>query len=287
MQRADIAIIGTGPAGVSAAITAKLRNKDVLLLGSPDLSAKMSRAHSVLNYTGLPDVTGAELAQHMADHLQAMGVEITPGQVSAVYPMGDYFALQAGQEIYEASSVVLASGVVAGRPFPGERELLGRGVSHCATCDGHLYRGKTVAVVGYGQESWNDALYLAELAQRVLYFKGAAHEVPTDARIEVPVEKPQAILGDGQVTGIATSAGEHEVSAVFVLRDAMPADQLVDGLEMDGPHVACDLNMATSVPGLFVAGDIAGKPYQYIKSAGQGNVAALSAVGWLARQGRE
>ncbi len=287
MERADIAIIGTGPAGVSAAVTAKLRNKSVLLLGRPELSAKMALAQGIRNYTGLPDVTGAELAGRLSAHLAAMGVEVTPGQVGGVYAMGDYFALQVGQDVYEARSVILASGVVSGKPLPGEQELLGRGVSHCATCDGHLFRGKTVAVVGYGPESWQEALYLGEVCARVLYLFGRAHEVPQVPHglpIEVVDDRPVRIEGDGGVRTLVGRTASYEVDAVFVLRDAVSADQLVMGLETDGAHVVCDLQMRTNIDGLFVAGDIAGKPYQYIKAAGQGNVAALSAVEWLARR---
>ena len=284
MNRMDIAIVGTGPAGVSAAVTAKLRNKKVALFGSAELSAKMSKAHGIRNYTGLPDVDGAELAAHMRAHLDSMDMAVTPEQIVAVYPMGDYFALQGAHDIYEARSVVLASGVVMGKPWPGENELLGRGVSYCATCDGHLYKGKTVAVIGYSEESWREALYLAEVCGHVLYFYGRRHEVPLDGRIEVVDERPTGIEGNGAGCTLLTQDGSHEVSAVFVLRDAIAADQLVGGLATDGPHAVCDLQMATNIPGLFVAGDIAGKPYQYIKAAGQGNVAALSAVEWLARQ---
>ena len=281
MDRVDIAIVGTGPAGISAAITAKLRNKSVALLGSADLSAKMAKAHSIKNYTGLPDVSGADLAAHMQVHLDAMGIEVVPEQVVAVYPMGDYFALQGAHDVYEARSVVLASGVVMGKAWPGERELLGRGVSYCATCDAHLYRGKTVAVIGYGAESWREALYLAEVCGRVLYFFGRLHEVPRDARVEVVDARPRGIEGTDRVQALLAQDGRHEVDAVFVLRDAVPADQLVGGLATDGAHAVCDIQMRTNIPGLFVAGDIAGKPYQYIKAAGQGNVAALSAVEWL------
>ena len=287
MERVDIAVVGTGPAGISAAVTAKLRNKTVALLGSADLSAKMARAHDIKNYTGLPDISGADLAAHMRAHLDSMGVEVTPEQVVAVYPMGEYFALQGAHDIYEARSVVLASGVVMGKPWPGEKELLGRGVSYCATCDAHLYRGKTVAVIGYGEESWREALYLAEVCGRVLYFFGRAHEVPGDGRVELERARPQEIEGEAGVSALVAQDGRHEVDAVFVLRDAVSADQLVMGLETDGAHAVCDLQMRTNVPGLFVAGDIAGKPYQYIKAAGQGNVAALSAVEWLAGQARQ
>ncbi len=285
MERVDIAIVGTGPAGISAAVTAKLRNKSLALLGGTNLSAKMAKAHDIKNYTGLPDVSGAELAAHMQAHLDAMGIKVTPEQVVAVYPMGDYFALQGARDIYEARSVVLASGVVMGKPWPGERELLGRGVSYCATCDAHLYQGKTVAVIGYGDESWREALYLAETCGQVLYFFGRPHEVPGGGRVQVMDARPREIEGPDKVRALVAQDGHHEVDAVFVLRDAVPADQLVVGLATDGPHAVCDIHMRTNIPGLFVAGDIAGKPYQYIKAAGQGNIAALAAVEWLSHNG--
>ena len=122
--RADIAIIGTGPAGVSAAITARVRGKQVLLFGSKGLTTKMTKAHTIRNYPGLPDITGTDLADKLKHHLDVMGVEITEKQVTTVYAMGSYFGIQTPDIMYEASSVILAGGVVMGKPFPGEDELL-------------------------------------------------------------------------------------------------------------------------------------------------------------------
>ena len=127
MERYDIAIIGTGPAGLSAAITATIRNKKVLLLGSRDLSGKLNKAHEIQNYLGFPAVKGEDLAAAFQKHIAEMGISITEKRVSAVYAMGDYFALQAGEDMVEATAVILATGVVQGKPLPGEEELLGRG----------------------------------------------------------------------------------------------------------------------------------------------------------------
>lgn len=138
MERADIAIIGTGPAGVSAAITAKVRGKTVLLFGSRELSSKLTKAHKIQNYPGLPDIDGAQLAQAFKKHLDVLEIPITEKQVTAVYAMGGYFGIQTPDAMLEASSVILAGGVVMGKPFPKEDELLGRGVSYCATCDAHF-----------------------------------------------------------------------------------------------------------------------------------------------------
>ena len=240
IKTADIAIIGTGPAGISAAITAKIRNKEILLFGAEPVSSKVAKAHRILNYPGLPAVSGEELAQAYKRHLDELQIAVTKKRVHAVYAMGSYFAIQAGQEQYRADSVILACGMTADKPFPGENEFLGRGVSYCATCDAQFFKGKTVAVIGYTKESVEEAQYLAEIV--------------------------------------------YPVDGIFILREAVFPGQLVPGLKTEKNHAAVNLQMETNVAGLFACGDIAGTPYQYIKAAGQGNVAALSAVSYLNRK---
>ena len=139
-MRYDIGIVGTGPAGISAAITAKIRNKNIILFGNKDLSEKMVKAHSIKNYTGLPNVTGNELANDMKKHLESLDIEITDKKVNAVYSMGKYFALQVGKEMIECSSLILATGVIQSKTLKNEDGFVGRGVSYCATCDAHFAR---------------------------------------------------------------------------------------------------------------------------------------------------
>ncbi len=281
---ADIAIIGTGPAGVSAAITATLRGKSLWLFGSRRLSDKLTRTHSIRNYPGLPDIDGATLAAALRHHLEVMNIPITEKQVTAVYAMGSYFGLQTPDTMYTARTVILAGGVVQDKPFPGEEALLGRGVSYCATCDAHFYPGKTVAVIGYNADSCAEADFLAETAGKVLYFPAAPHPVTVGSRVQVITERPRAILGSERVTALQTDGGDYAVDGVFVLREAVAPNKLVPGLHTAGAHVAVDAQMCTNLPGCFACGDLAGKPYQYIKAAGQGNIAALSAVAYLAAQ---
>ncbi len=281
MERYEIAVIGTGPAGLSAAVTAALRHKKLLLLGQKDLSAKLSRAERIDNYLGLPGISGADLAGKMAAHIASMGIEITEDRITQVYAMGDYFALQ-GREMYEAETVILAGGVVQGKLLPGEEALLGQGVSYCATCDAALYRGKDTVVVGYSPREEEEAAFLAEVAGKVTYIPMYDGEVRLDPKVNVLREHPVEIRGTLKKRVLVTKEGEHEADGVFILRDAVSAGQLVPGLETDGPHVKVDLSMASNLPGLFACGDLAGRPYQYIKAAGQGNIAALSAVGYLA-----
>ena len=281
MERADIAIIGTGPGGVSAAITAAIRNKKVLLLGSRDLSEKMRRAHQILNYPGFPAVSGNDLADAFAGHLAQMNIPVTEKRVNAVYAMGDYFVLQAGEEMLEARSVILASGVVQGKPLPGENEMLGHGVSYCATCDAALYRGKTAAVIGYSPREEAEAAFLSEVCSEVFYYPMYKEEPNLPEAVKVIREKVTELAQEDGKRVVVTENGRKAVDGIFVLREAVAPAQLVPGLETDGSHVVTDRKMATSIPGLFACGDITGTPYQYVKAAGEGNVAALSAVNWL------
>lgn len=288
--RYDVAVIGTGPAGVSAAITAKVRNKSVLLIGSADISDKVAKAHSIRNYPGLPDIAGSELAAKLQEHLRQMEIEITDRKVTMVYAMGDYYSLQIDQEFVEATSVILAIGVSFGKPLPGEDENLGRGVSYCATCDGALYRGKEAVIVGYAPKEEADARFLSELADKVTYIPVyKKDEMPADPaqlfpgidNIEVVIAKPAAIeKRDGKMV-LTTDQGEIISDGIFLLRESVSPGKLVPGLELDGNHIRVDRGMAANLPGLFAAGDITGTPYQYIKAAGEGNVAALSAVSYI------
>ena len=282
MERYDIAIIGTGPAGLSAAVTAVIRNKKILLLGTRDLSAKVSRGHLIQNYLGLPGIAGPDLAAAFQKHLDAMHIEITEEKVNAVYSMGDYFALQmTAGDMYEADAVILATGVSAARPLPGEEELLGRGVSYCATCDAPLYRGKTAAVVAYSAHEEAEAEFLAEVADKVYYLPQYPEEPHLKPGIEIVRAKPVSISEENGLRRLTTDAGAVEVNGVFLLRESVAPGQLVPGLAAEGSRVVVDRGMATNIAGCFACGDVAGPPYQYIKSAGEGNVAALSAVGYL------
>ena len=326
MEIYDIAIIGTGPAGVSAAITATIRNKKIILFGSRELSDKIRKAHLIQNYPGLPECSGEDLSNAFATHLEKMGIEITEEKINAVYPMGETFALQTMKnEMYQARSVILASGMVQGKLLPGEEELVGRGISYCATCDAPLYRGRSVAVIGYSPEAEEEVDFLSEVASEVLYFPVYRDEPKVAESVRVLKQTPQAILNKeaaeeafslaqadpakdlassealsavsdalsvdalqpGQLAvqpgqlAVQTAEGAYPADGIFVLRSSVPAKQLIPGIEMDGEHVKVNLQMETSVPGCFACGDITGKPYQYVKAAGQGNVAVLSAVGYL------
>ncbi len=277
----DIAIVGSGPAGVSAAITGKVRNKDILLLGDRSVSKKMRKAEKVLNYPGFPEISGAELADRFSDHLASLDIDITEDSITQIYDMGKYFALQGKSgSTYEARTVILAMGVVAAKAIEGEEENLGMGVSYCATCDAPLYRGKTAAVIAYSAKEEKEAEFLAELAEKVIYipvYKGCSGFEREN--ITVINEKVVSIGAKGKT--VITENSEISTDGVFVLRDSVAPKNLIYGLEMDGAHIKTDRQCRTSVKGVFACGDVTGKPYQFAKAVGEGNTAVLSAVDYL------
>ena len=287
MERYDIAIIGTGPAGVSAALTARNRNKSILLLGSRQMSEKVAKAHEIRNYPGLPFIRGEDMAAAFRDQLDQMEIPVTEKRIGAVYAMGEYFALQAGEEMLEAKTVILATGVVSAKPLPGEEALLGRGVSYCATCDAPLYRGRAAAVIGYSPREEAEAAFLGEVCSRVIYFPMYPEETDLPETVEVIREKPVEIRKAEGGLIVQTAEGEYSADGVFVLREAVAPAQLVPGLETDGAHVKVNRKMETNLPGVFACGDLTGTPYQYIKAAGEGNVAAISAAAYLDRKNKE
>ena len=251
------------------------------------MSEKVAQAHEIRNYPGLPAIKGEDLAAAFRNHLQSSGIEITEKRVGAVYAMGDYFALQIGEEMAEARAVILATGVVAANPLPGEKELMGRGVSACATCDAPLYRGKIAAVIGYSPREEAEAAFLAEVCAKVTYFPMYREETDLPPAVEVIREKPEQIRKDGAALTVKTAEGEYAADGVFVLREAVAPAQLVPGLETDGVHVKVSRRMETNLPGVFACGDLTGTPYQYIKAAGEGNVAAISAAAYIDRKEKE
>ena len=266
---------------MSAALTAANRNKSILLLGSRRMSEKVAKAHEIRNYPGLPAVKGEDLAEAFRNHLDAMDIPVTEKRVGAVYAMGDYFALQIGEEMAEAEAVILATGVVQANPLPGEKELLGRGVSYCATCDAPLYRGRTAAVIGYSPREEAEAAFLSEVCSEVTYFPMYKEETDLPAPVRVIREKVTGIVQEDGKRVVRTENGSYAADGVFVLREAVAPDTLVPGLEAEGPHVRVNRKMETSLPGVFACGDLTGTPYQYVKAAGEGNVAAISAAAYI------
>ncbi|MDO5291906.1 MAG: NAD(P)/FAD-dependent oxidoreductase [bacterium] len=280
-ERYDIAIIGSGVAGLSAALNAKIRKKSFIIFGSEELSTKLVKASQINNYLGFPGISGKDMQEHFKEHLKDMDVSITEDKITTIYNMGDYYSLMSKDKFYEATTIILATGVNFGKPFKGEEEFLGSGVGYCATCDAPLYRDKIVTIIAYNKHEEAEANFMATIASKLYYIPMYKEEVEVDASIEVVRDTPVEIVGDEIVKKLVCKNTEIVTDGVFILRDSTPPGQLVPGLKLDGNHVEVDRLMKTNLPGCFACGDIVGVPYQYIKAAGEGNIAALSAVSYL------
>lgn len=282
MERYDIAIVGSGPAGLSAALNAKIRNKSFIIFGDSNLSSKIEKAPKVNNYLGFTLGSGKDLLNSFKEHLDKMGIEIVNERINNIYSMGDYFTLMVNQKMYEARSVILATGTEYTRPLKGEEAFIGRGVGYCATCDAPLYKGKKVTIISYHEEGEEEANFVSELASEVFFIPMYKGDYKLNDNIKVIDGKPIEIVGDSKVSKVLFDDGkELDTDGVFLLKNAVPPTQLVPGLEIEDGHIKVDRLMRTNIKGCFAAGDCVGKPYQYIKSAGEGNVAALSAVSYL------
>ncbi len=277
----DMLIVGAGPAGISAALTAQHRGRGVLVLGNDYREDPLAKAPLVTNYPGLSG-SGLELLAAMRRQLDELGIPVVTKRVLQAMAMGDHFACSAGMDFYEGRALLLCTGLPRRRALPGEREYLGRGLSYCATCDGMLYRGKDVLILGEGGEAVEDAAFLAGIGCRVRFF--GRGDRPEDLLGDIPYQRGRRfrIIGEnGCAAGLEVDGTAYPAAGIFLLRPTVAADRLFQGLETLDGHITVDRAMATNVPGVFAAGDCVGKPYQLAKATGEGNVAALSADKWL------
>ncbi len=272
----DVAIIGAGAAGCSAAITARQRNMSTLVLYAGD--GALGKTKVIDNYPGFPDITGPDLLYKLRDHAQHMGAELVRGLVRRVMPLGDAFSILAGNDLYTAKTIILAMGTARVRLLDGEEALVGQGVSYCATCDGMFYKGGTVLVVASDHEAVEEAIYLSTLA-KVLYVKEKPHDTgDLPAEITVLPGKPLSFSLKGEQIVLMTDQGEVVADGAFVLRPAVAMTQLIPEVATENGKIVLDKDLQTSIPGVFAAGDIASAPLQAAKAVGDGNVAILSAA---------
>lgn len=283
----EIAVVGTGAAGISAVLTLQALGKRFIWFGLPSFSSKIAAAESIRNYPGLPSVSGKEMQEVFRRQIEEMGIEITPKNVTGIYPTQGHYSLLCGQEMFEAEAVILCTGVEALKPIPGELEFVGRGVSYCAVCDGFLYKGKTIAVECTSKALEHEIVYLASLAEKVYLLPFYKDTAAMPENVEIIRGMPKAVEGGRKVEKLILADREIPVDGIFMLKQAIAPSVLLSGLETANGHIVVDRSCATNLPGCFAAGDCTGRPYQYAKAAGEGNVAAHSVVAYLAEKHSE
>ena len=283
----DIIIIGSGPAGLSAAIYAQRACLDTIVIEKNGISGgQVLNTWEVDNYPGFPGVTGFELSRQFREHANKLGARVVQDEVVQVELSGNVKKVVCEEETYEARCVILASGAHHRTlEVPGEEELRGAGVSYCATCDGAFFRGRTVAVVGGGDAALEDAIFLARMCEKVYIvhrrdkLRGAnrlQERLPALENIEfVWNSETVAIEGNAQVEALRlrqTKTGEEkrlDVDGVFIAVGIAPESELYAGqLELDEQgYIRADESGQTSVPGVFAAGDVRTKALRQILTA--------------------
>ena len=254
----DILVLGSGPAGLAAAVAARGRNKSVLVIGNRWQDSPLAKAERVDNFLGLPGRTGLEMLGEFHRHAEALGVEFVVGRALSLLAWNG-FSVTVGSQVCQGRTMVLAPGVVRADKYPGEAEFLGRGVSYCATCDGMFYRGRTVVCAGDAPNFDEETAFLRSIGCQVIVKRLAG----------------LSILGEDRVSGVRDAAGAlTPCDGVFLLRASIAPARLAPGLELENGYIKVDARMATSLPGVYAAGDCTGQPLQLAKAVGQGQTAA-------------
>ena len=297
----DVIIIGAGPTGMSAAIYTARRMMKTLVI-SKNIGGQMIWASEIANYPGVNTIGAFELAQNMSQQVKKLGVEIKTDEVKKITKQADgVFKIDCGKDSYQSKTIIVAMGLEPKQlNLSRENELVGRGVSYCANCDGPLFKAKSVAVVGGGNSALDAAEVLSKIATQVylIYhkpkfkgFESLVVKVEAQKNITVMLDSDVAeIIGDQKLEklkirhNISKNIQEIDVDGLFIEIGHKPKTEiLADLVERDSKgQVVVDLSGKTSHDGIFAAGDVTQSEYkQIIIGCGQGAVAALAAYKYL------
>jgi thioredoxin reductase (NADPH) len=302
MQKETLIIIGSGPAGLTAAIYAARANLNPLLIAGNQMGGQIAITNEVENFPGFDSILGPELTEKMRVQAERFGTRFEFDEVLEVdFTKGPPFYLKTYGQEYQAESVIIATGASARRlGIPGEDEFIGRGVSYCATCDGFFFKNKDVLVIGGGDSALQEGIFLTKYADkvRVVHRRDSLRasellkaRAEANPKIEFVWDTVlDSVNGTGKVSGVnarnvlSGQVDQWATDGVFVFIGHFPNTQLFKGqLEMDEQNfLKVDQFMQTSVPGIYAAGEVMDPIYkQAISSAGQGCQAAISVERYL------
>lgn len=297
----DFVILGTGPAGLAACQYSARSGLSTLAVDTTVPGGQVLTIPKLENYPGVfPAVNGFELIGKMKEQAESFGARLIQEQVQSIDKIGSLFSIALSEKKIKAKAVLVSTGAGHRRlEIPGEKELEGRGVSYCATCDGPFFRNKVIAVVGGGDSACDEAMYLATLTDKVILIhrrnelraqKAVAERVLSNKNIEVHFnsackkingsQKVESVLLTDTVTG---EESELKCDAVFIFAGMEPRTELVPMLKTDSAgYIITDEKMETSIPGLYAAGDVRAKPFRQIVTAvSDGAVAAFEAAEYI------
>jgi thioredoxin reductase (NADPH) len=307
MNKEKVIVIGSGPAGMTAAIYAARATLDPLVIVGNQLGGQISITAEVENYPGFPepDLTGPDLVDRMYRQAERFGARFEYDEVVDVdFSKGSPFTIKTNSNEFEAESVIVTAGASPRRlGVPGEEDFIGRGVSFCATCDGFFFRGRDVVVVGGGDSALEEGLFLTKFANKVniIHRRDELRAGPTLERRARANEKinfifnsvVDEVIGNGMVTAVQTSnlktgeTSQLSTDGVFIYIGHYPNSKFLEGhLAMDEHgYVIADEKMRTSIEGIFAAGEIQDSYFRQIAtSVGQGCAAAIQCEKWLSER---
>lgn len=294
MMNVDVLIIGAGPAGLSLALYLKRAGIPFVIIDKSAPGGKLLNIAEVGNYPGFPSVSGFELASALIKSVTDLGVTIDYGDVSDVRKEDDKFIVTTDFETYEALAVAVGTGLSNVPTIKGEKAFYGKGVSYCATCDGALFKGKDVVVVGHNEKAVEEALYLANLVNKVYFLVDEADVNSSSALFESLVNKPNVeisynvrineIKGDTAVTSISLEDRDISCSAIFPLSGEKSASAFLAplGLKTKNGFIVVDSSMMSEIPGLFAIGDVIDKRLrQVVTACSDGAIASTGISSYL------
>lgn len=275
----DIAIIGGGPAGLSAAINAVARNKTVKIF--TNVSNYLQKAENIDNYLGLPNISGKKLMCDFIQHVNNLKVPFEYGKVINIIKLDDLFMINFSSKIVKAKTVILAIGVTNNKLLNNEEKLLGKGISYCATCDGALYKGKNIAVYGNADDIIEEANFLSSLGANVNFITVKKDIKGLNQNINVINGIISDIIGDNKLEGIIINDKYIKLDGLFLLRNSIAPNSIVKDLILEDGYIVVNRNMETNIKGIYACGDCTGKPLQISKATGEGLVAAQNAAKYI------
>lgn len=301
--KTKLAIIGAGPAGITAAVYAARAGLSPVIFEKGVVGGQIAGSSLVENYPGYVSISGTELAAKFREQLSSLGTEIDEfDPIERVSLSGTSKKIITESKIYEPAAVIIASGAFP-KPLPvkGEERYRGKGIHYCALCDGSAYRGKTAGVVGGGSAALEEALYLSEIAEKVVIIrrrssfhaeKAILKRAESTENIEIMYDTDLADVGGGDALEYALiyGTGDREnvrrlpLSAVFAYIGSLPQTDFLKGcVKLSGSgYIVTDEDMRTNVKGVFAAGDVREKRYRQIVTAvSDGAVAALNAINFI------
>lgn len=291
----DIAIVGAGPAGLTAAIYAARANKSVVVFEALACGGQIISTSYIDNYPVAPHITGLDFSKTLQKQAEDLGVEIEYVEITHITSSSDIFTLASEDDEYTARSVIIATGTKPRKlNLANEDELVGRGVSYCATCDGGFYKGKAVAVNGGGNSALHEALYLSSICEKV-YLVHRRDEFRADAALIDKVKAKDNIEivlnanitklnGEKHIESIETDNGHTiNIEGLFVSIGRVPNTAgLVDDLNLVDDYINSGEDCKTNIPGIFVAGDVRMKELrQLVTATSDGAIAAAAAINFL------